>query len=74
MKKKNLILSIICAFTATAVTAQTRYVDPIYTNADIEVTSDVTYGTNIDFLTSKLHSSNAAQISVYCPSNIRCKE
>ncbi len=62
MKKKYLILSIICAFTATAVTAQTRYVDPIYTNADIEVTSDVTYGTNIDFLTSKLHSSNAAQI------------
>jgi len=52
MKKQYFILTILCAFVATATTAQTRYVDAIYTNADIEVTSDVTYGTNIDFLTS----------------------
>ena len=51
MKKQNSILTLL-AFTAISVTAQTRYVDPIYTNADIEVTSDITYGTNIDFLTS----------------------
>ncbi|MBT6235357.1 MAG: T9SS type A sorting domain-containing protein [Bacteroidetes bacterium] len=52
MKKQYFILTILCVFVATAATAQTRYVDAIYTDADIEVTSNVTYGTNIDFLTS----------------------
>ena len=35
-------------------TAQTRYVDAIYTNAQIEVTSDIEYATNIDFLYSNV--------------------
>lgn len=53
MKKQYLTLSMLLAFAASSATAQTRYVDPIYTNAEIEVTSDVTYGTNISFLLSK---------------------
>ncbi|MFT5056800.1 MAG: hypothetical protein ACI80H_001520, partial [Pseudoalteromonas distincta] len=62
MKKKYLIFSILMTIGVIGAMAQTRYVDAIYTDADIETTLDVTYGTNIDFLTSKLHSSNGAQI------------
>ncbi|PCJ64774.1 MAG: hypothetical protein COA58_10890 [Bacteroidetes bacterium] len=54
MKKKYLILTISIAFAALTVNAQTRYIDAIYSDADIEVTSDIEYGTNIDFLTSTL--------------------
>ncbi|QQR86596.1 MAG: T9SS type A sorting domain-containing protein [Flavobacteriales bacterium] len=37
---------------AGAVTAQTRYIDEVFTDAEITVTSNVIYGTNIDFLRS----------------------
>ncbi|MBP6573289.1 MAG: T9SS type A sorting domain-containing protein [Flavobacteriales bacterium] len=43
------------AFAATAVaaaSAQTRYIDEVFTDGQILTTSDVVYGTNIDFLTS----------------------
>lgn len=36
--------------------AQNRYLQEIYTDADIEVTSNVVYGTNINFLTSTLNN------------------
>ncbi|MBL8002733.1 MAG: T9SS type A sorting domain-containing protein [Flavobacteriales bacterium] len=32
--------------------AQVRYIDEVFTNAQLSITPDVTYGTNIDFLTS----------------------
>ena len=43
--------------------AQKRYIDEVYTDADIEVTSNVTYATNIDFLRSSRLSS-ASQLQV----------
>jgi hypothetical protein len=54
MKKQYLIFSIILSFCAFSASAQLRYVNPIYTNADVEVISNVKFATNIDFLTSKL--------------------
>ena len=60
MKKHYLILILLLAVTAISTTAQTRYVDAIYSNADIEVTPDIEYGTNIDFLRSK--TSDQAQL------------
>jgi poly(3-hydroxybutyrate) depolymerase len=60
MKKQYSILTLLLAFTAISTTAQTRYVDAIYTNADIEVTSDIEFATNIDFLRSK--TSDQAQV------------
>ena len=60
MKKKYSILTLLLAFTALSTTAQTRYVDAIYSNADIEVTSDIEFATNIDFLRSK--TSDQAQV------------
>ena len=36
--------------------AQERYVEEIFTDAQLEITNDVTYGTNIDFLTSNFTS------------------
>ncbi len=52
MKKQYILSTILMAGMALGVNAQTRYVDPIYTQTDIEVTSNVDYATNIDFLTS----------------------
>jgi acetyl esterase/lipase len=52
MKKQYLIFTLLFSFLASASLAQKRYIDPIYTDADIEVTSDVKYATNIDWLTS----------------------
>lgn len=60
MKKQYSILTMAMVFSTICLTAQTRYVDRIYTDAQIEVTSDVTYGTNIDFLTST--TSNQANV------------
>ena len=60
MKKQYLILTLLMVFIAFNTSAQTRYVDAIYTDADIEVTSGVDYGTNIDFLTST--TSNQANV------------
>ena len=59
MKKQYLILTLLFSFLATAALAQKRYIDPIYEDADIEVTSDVGYATNINWLYS------AANISTY---------
>jgi predicted glycosyltransferase involved in capsule biosynthesis len=52
--KKQYLLSLIIGFCAFTASAQLRYVDPIYSQADIEVVSNVKFATNIDFLTSKL--------------------
>ena len=59
MKKQYLIFTLLLSFTASISLAQKRYIDPIYSDADIEVTSDVKYATNIDFLTS--NTSDPAQ-------------
>ena len=60
MKKQYLIFTLLFSFLASASLAQKRYIDPIYSDADIEVTSDVKYATNISFLLSKF--SNQAQV------------
>lgn len=45
--------------------AQKRYIDEVYTDADIEVTSNITYATNIDFLrSSRLRSATPQQIGM----------
>jgi hypothetical protein len=54
MKKKYLSLTTLMVLLTIGAMAQTRYVDAIYTNAEIEVTSDIEYATNIDFLYSKV--------------------
>jgi hypothetical protein len=59
MKKQYLIFTLLFSFLATASLAQKRYIDPIYEDADIEVTSDVSYATNVNWLFS------AANISTY---------
>ena len=38
--------------TALCASAQTRYLEQVFTEAQITVTSDITYGTNVDWLTS----------------------
>ncbi len=53
MKKKYLSLTLLMVLMTIGATDQTRYVDAIYTDAQIEVTSDLDYATNIDFLRSK---------------------
>lgn len=53
MKKQYLIFTGLLTLCAIGSFGQDRYVDPIYTDADIEVTSNVEFATNIDFLTSK---------------------
>lgn len=40
------------ALSVGAAMAQTRYHEEVFTNAQITVTSNITYGTNIDFMTS----------------------
>jgi len=59
MKKQYLIFTLLFSFLTTASLAQKRYIDPIYEDADIEVTSDVSYATNVNWLFS------AANISTY---------
>lgn len=54
MKKNYLSLTLLMVLMTIGATAQTRYVDAIYTNAQIEVTSDIEYATNIDFLYSNV--------------------
>ncbi len=52
--KRTLHLAHVLAATAlaTGAMAQVRYIDEVFTDAQVTVTNDVTYGTNIDFLTS----------------------
>jgi hypothetical protein len=56
MKKIYGLLCLTLLLGVTQANAQQRYLDPIYAESDIEVTSDVTYATNIDFLTSKFEN------------------
>jgi hypothetical protein len=58
MKKSYLFITAALLF-AGNLNAQ-RYVKEVFTDADIEVTSGVTYATNIDFLTSKF--TNQAKV------------
>ncbi len=54
MKKIYTLTMVLFLLSTTLFTfAQKRYIDEIYTNAEIEVESNVKFATNIDFLTSK---------------------
>ncbi len=57
--KKPFTLHLMLALTCMAGTAsaQQRYLEEIFTDAEITVTSNIVYGTNIDFLTSNLASA-----------------
>jgi len=60
MKKiYNYILTASFVIWGLQVSAQKKYVDDVYADADIEVSTGVTYATNIDFLTSKFTSQSA---------------
>ncbi|MGB1004625.1 MAG: T9SS type A sorting domain-containing protein [Salibacteraceae bacterium] len=52
MRKLLLLGGITMSFIGASVqmNAQTRYMDEIFTDADIMVASDVTYGTNVDYM------------------------
>lgn len=70
--RKGMLLT---ALTAASFASAQRYLTEVFTNAQLTVTSDVTYGTNIDFMTSDL-STNPPTINtidlkfdVYAPSN-----
>ncbi len=49
---RTALLSLLIGTASLCATAQTRYLDKIFSEAQITVTSDVTYGTNVDWLTS----------------------
>jgi hypothetical protein len=55
--KRSLLLAGAALLLGTAATAQ-RYLTEVFSGANITVTNDVIYGTNIDFLTSNLASPN----------------
>lgn len=60
------LLTIGASLTATA---QNRYDDPIYTNAQITITPDVTYGTNQAIsLTGGAPAAQVLRMDVYQPS------
>ncbi len=46
----------------TSLSAQTRYLDEVFTDSEIDVTSNVVFGTNIDFLFSNLDPT--AQLTI----------
>ncbi len=57
--KRTLRLAIMAvAFGAGATAYGQRYLTEVFTDADITITPGVTYGTNINFLTSNLSSAN----------------
>lgn len=49
---RTALLSLLIGTASLCATAQTRYLDKIFSEAQITVTSDVIYGTNVDWLTS----------------------
>lgn len=57
MRKTLLLLSCISILGANA---QTRYLDEVFTSGQIEVTSDITYGTNVNYFISNL--TNPAKV------------
>jgi hypothetical protein len=70
MKKqlRNVIALLTIGASITA-TAQSRYDDPIFTNAQITITPDVTYGTNQAIsLTGGAPAAQALRMDVYQPS------
>jgi hypothetical protein len=59
--KKNLLLGMAIALgLTTSINAQERYLDEIYTDADIIVVDSIPYGVNINFLTSDFSNAAAA--------------
>jgi hypothetical protein len=52
--RTGLVLTTFCA--SLAVSAQTRYIDELFNNSEVNVTSDVPFGVNIDPLTSNFAS------------------
>lgn len=50
-------MALVTAMAVTAATAQTRYHQEVFAPDQITVTSDVTYGTNVDFMTSDFTQS-----------------
>ena len=57
--KKNLLLSMaITLGLTTTVDAQKRYMEEVFTDAQITVRADIPYGVNINFLTSNLAGAN----------------
>ena len=69
MKKQLLsIFAIIAIGTSFTATAQSRYDDPIFTNAQITITPDITYGTNQAIsLTGGAPYAQALKMDVYQP-------
>jgi len=57
--KRSLLLAGAALLLGTAATAQ-RYLSEVFSGANITVTNDVIYGTNIDFLTSNLASPDVS--------------
>lgn len=56
---RTLRSALVCSTLAMGFGAQAqRYVTEVFTNAQITITPNVTYGTNVDFLTSNLSSPN----------------
>lgn len=53
---QHLALAVLALGISSATHGQQRYLTEVFTNAQISVTPDVTYGTNIDFLTSNFGS------------------
>ena len=59
--KKNLLLGMAMALgLATTINAQERYLDEIFTDADIVVTRGLVYSVNINFLTSDFQNASTA--------------
>lgn len=54
-RTQHLVLAVLALGLSSATQAQ-RYLTEVFTNAEITVTPNVTYGTNVDFLTSNLGS------------------
>lgn len=54
---KKVLLSFTILLTSISAIAQIRYHDEVYARSQVNITSDVIYGTNIDFLTSDIDSA-----------------
>lgn len=68
--KKQLrnIFAVLTVASSIAATAQSRYDDPIFTNAQITITPDITYGTNQAIsLTGGAPAAQALRMDVYQP-------
>ncbi|MDQ3101718.1 MAG: alpha/beta hydrolase, partial [Bacteroidota bacterium] len=59
-RKLHLPLSAAALLFSPLLFAQERYVEEVFTNDQIEISNNVIYGTNIDFLTSNFSSPNVS--------------